>query len=189
MIFSWESIIESYSLDVTWQGLQWRGPCPVHGGDNTSSFVITPDKGLHCFACGWGGGVAAFLRLMGDAADADVVERMTVRPRDERPVAVAATTPIGPLDPSHAYFRDSGIHEATARHFGMGFFRGAPPLGRRIIAPLHDPDGHLVGHIGRAIDDRVTPRHLFQRGVRRSEILFHLHRVKQANADTLVFVE
>jgi DNA primase len=71
----------------------------------------------------------------------------------------------------------------------MGFFRGAPPLGRRIIAPLHDPDGHLVGHIGRAIEDRVTPRYLFQRGVRRSEILFNLHRVKQAKAETVVVVE
>jgi DNA primase len=184
---SWESVIERYKLDVTWQGTQWRGPCPIHRGDNVSSFVIHPEHGYHCFACGSGGGMAGFLRLMGDDAVAATVE-FTVRRRPDTPVITAPPVPLAPLNAAHPYFRERGIHEATARFFGMGYYAG-PPLGRRIIAPLHDPAGQLVGYIGRAVDEKVEPRYCFQRGVRRSELLFNLHRVKQAKAETVIVVE
>jgi DNA primase len=185
---SWEDVIDRYGLKVKWQGRQWRGPCPIHGGDNASSFVITPGEGFICFACGAGGGLGIFHRLMGDEGAADEIEAL---PGDRRPVPtpVQPTTPLGPLDTSHPYFRERGIHEATARFFGIGYFRGTPPFGRRIVAPLHDSHGQLVGHIGRAIADHVEPRYLFQRGVRRSEILFNLHRVKQTKAESVIVVE
>ena len=185
---SWEDVIDRHGLAVKWQGRQWRGPCPIHGGDNASSFVITPGEGFHCFACGVGGGLATFHRLMGDEVAADEID---APPRDHTPAPtpVQPTTPLGPLDASHPYFRERGIHEATARFFGIGYFRGAPPFGRRIVMPLHDPHGHLVGHIGRAVEEHIEPRYLFQRGVRRNEILFNLHRVKRTKSETVIVVE
>lgn len=186
---TWESIIERYNLEVTWQGLRWRGPCPIHGGDNATSFVISSDTGLfHCFSCTKGGDAATFLRLMGDEAEAEKIEAMPRVPALPPP-PMEPTAPLAPLDPTHPYFMERGIHEATARHFGIGYFRGTPPFGRRIVAPLHDAVGTLVGHIGRAIDEGISPRYLFQRGVRRSELLFNLHRVKRSGADTVVVVE
>jgi DNA primase len=125
---------------------------------------------------------------MGDEAEAEAMERMP-RTLFPPPPPMEPTAPLAPLDSAHPYFFERGVHEATARHFGIGYFRGAPPFGRRIVAPLHDAAGQLVGHIGRAIDDSVTPRYLFQRGVRRNELVFNLHRVKQSNADTVVVVE
>jgi 5S rRNA maturation endonuclease (ribonuclease M5) len=125
---------------------------------------------------------------MGDEAEAEMIEAMP-RTRAPMPPPMEPATALGPLDSSHPYFLQRGIHEATARYFGIGYFRGAPPFGRRIVAPLHDPNGQLVGHIGRAIDDRVAPRYLFQRGVRRNELLFNLHRVKEAKANTVTVVE
>lgn len=186
---TWDEVIERYDLDVTWQGTQWRGPCPLHGGDNRTAFAITPSKGFCCFACrAAGGGIREFLTLMGDERlAAEIAPPFRLRAEDER--EALTPVPLTPLDPSHPYFRARGIHEATARHFGMGYFRGTPPLGKRIIAPLHDPAGHLVGHIGRAVDEKVEPRYCFQRGVRRSELLFNLHRVIQAKAETVVVVE
>lgn len=185
---TWEDVIDHYGLDVTWQGSQWRGPCPVHRGDNISAFVITPTKGFHCFACGVGGGLAAFLRLMGDEDGAAAIDVRSARERPE-PAPEAPAVPLQPLDPTHRYFRERGIHETTARHFGMGFFRGRPPLGGRILIPLHDPAGVLVGHLGRAVDESRQPRYCFQRGVRRSEILFNLHRVRDAGSTSVIVVE
>ena len=187
MTRSWEEIIEHYQLDMTWQGTQWRGPCPIHHGDNTSSFVITPDRGYHCFACGSGGGMATLLRVLGDDIAADAMESTTQLRRDDPPV-LPPPAPLVPLDASHPYFRERGIHEATARYFGMGY-RSAPPLGKRIVAPIHDLTGRLAGHVGRAVDERVEPRYCFQRGVRRSELLFNLHRVIQMRAETVIVTE
>jgi 5S rRNA maturation endonuclease (ribonuclease M5) len=99
-----------------------------------------------------------------------------------------AIVPIGPLDAAHPYLASRGIHTATARFFGMGYFAGKPPLGDRIVIPLHDPDGMLVGHVGRRLDD-TEPRYWFQREVPRKAILFNLHRVKAAKHDTVILVE
>lgn len=187
---TWEEIIERYRLPVRWQGSQWRGPCPLHDGNNDSAFAITPGKGFTCFACDEAGGMERFLRLMGDHEAADALESEPRR-RVFTPMPVVSTParPLAPLDPTHPYFRERGIHEATAQAFGIGYFRGGPPFGKRIVVPLHDSDGALVGHIGRAVDDDVEPRYLFQRGVRRSELLFNLHRVKASGADSVIVVE
>jgi DNA primase len=186
---SWEELIDRYGLAVKWQGRQWRGTCPVHRGDSVSAFVITPGRGFHCFVCGiGGGGTASFLRLMGDdavaadLADSPLAERVEVAP------VVSPSAPLVPLDATHPYLRERGIHEATARYFGAGY-RSMSPLARRIVVPLHDATGNLVGHIGRAVDEKTEPRYCFQRGVRRGELLFNLHRVKQAKAETVIVVE
>jgi len=181
-----EELIEEFHLDLTWHGSQWRGPCPLHHGTRVSSFAITPDRGFFCFACGeCGSSIEEFVARMRGEDPLDVA-RPAASGRRERDAPVV---PLTPLDSAHPYFLERGIHEATARHFGIGYFRGRPPLGGRIIAPLHDPDGTLVGHIGRAVDDAVEPRYCFQRGVRRRDLLFNLHRVKAAGAETVILVE
>lgn len=182
---AWENLIEEFRLDLTWHGSQWRGPCPLHHGTRVSSFALTPGRGFFCFACGEGGSIEEFVARMRGEDPLDVV-RPTAH---ERPERIGPVVPLTPLDPTHPYFLERGIHEATARHFGLGYFRGRPPLGGRIIAPLHAPDGTLVGHIGRAVDDAVEPRYCFQRGVRRRELLFNLHRVKASGAETVILVE
>jgi DNA primase len=195
---TWEDVIAKYGLTVHRVGGQFRGPCPIHRGTNPTCLAITPGKGFICFACGVGGGIAQFILAMGDTPDWDVMRSSltTANHADGsfwHPMADAGPrtnviTPLGPLDPSHPYFRGRGIHEATARFFGMGYFRGTPPFGGRIITPLHNPDGALVGHIARALDD-TEPRYRFQQGVPRQSILFNLHRVKAARSDVVVLVE
>jgi len=182
---TWEAVIARYNLTLIRVKDQYRGPCPIHGGTNPTAFVITPSKGFHCFGCGAGGGVAQFIRAMGDIPDMEKRGSFWLPPVDARPDIV---TPLSPLDPTHRYFQSRGLHEATARFFGMGYFAGKPPLGARIIIPLHDADGKLVGHLGRAIDDK-EPRYWFQQCVPRRSILFNFHRVKAARHETVVLVE
>lgn len=155
-------------------GRDYRGACPLHGGRDRTAFVVSPAKAaFHCFSCGESG----TLRALG--------ARVGLEVPDLRPEPVAAVTPrpvrpLGALDPAHPYLARRGIDDATARHFGCGFFAGRPPFGGRIVVPLHDPLGALVGHLGRALTDE-EPRYLFQRGTPRASILFNLHRVRDAS--------
>jgi DNA primase len=67
----------------TRHGLQWRGPCPVHGSRSATSRGFAAHLGqnvFHCFRCGAGGNVldlwAALSRLPLHAAVVDVCERL-----------------------------------------------------------------------------------------------------------------
>ena len=49
--------------DIRWNGEQGRGRCPLHGGDNPTSFSVNSGSGLfRCFVCGAGGDVVELQR-------------------------------------------------------------------------------------------------------------------------------
>jgi DNA primase len=47
--------IDEYAAQVTElkkRGQSWRGPCPIHGGNNPDAFAVFPSKGkFRCFNC------------------------------------------------------------------------------------------------------------------------------------------
>lgn len=184
---TWEDVIARYGLDLTPQHGQWRGPCPLHHGANSTAFAITPEKGFYCFACGKGGGLADFIRLMGD--EPDEAARAWQPTQAVEPEEPLVPHELAPLDASHPYFCARGIHAATARYFGAGYYRGPGPMHRRVVIPIHEPDGALAGHVGRTVYDDREPRYLFERRIRRSALLFNLHRVKASGADTVLVTE
>ena len=53
-------VISDY-VQLTKAGKNYKGLCPFHG-ENTPSFVVSPDKGIYkCFGCGEGGNVISFV--------------------------------------------------------------------------------------------------------------------------------
>lgn len=47
-----------------------RGPCPVHGGGNPTSFSVRPEAGrAHCFACGFDGDILGLFMAVENYAD------------------------------------------------------------------------------------------------------------------------
>jgi DNA primase len=77
-----------------------KGLCPFHD-ERSPSFHVTPSRGLyHCFGCGKGGDVIAFLREVEGLSFADAVERLadkagiTLR-RDDEPATGARRQPAG----------------------------------------------------------------------------------------------
>lgn len=56
----WSRVLEEAGTDP---GRGNRICCPVHGGDNPTSFACNDQAGTaHCFACGWGGDKIDFLQ-------------------------------------------------------------------------------------------------------------------------------
>ncbi len=101
----WIAALERYGVTLGAVGGALRGPCPFHRGSNPTSFVVTPEKGFHCFACGVGGGLSQFIQRMGGEAPARTTSfwRPVVDGRSD-----AVITPIGPLDAAHPYLAERG---------------------------------------------------------------------------------
>ncbi len=124
-------------------GKSWRGPCPLHDGDDPN-FSIDPDRGIFkCFVCGEGGDVFSFLQmhlgLTFPEAVRHVAERVGVEipeegedagPDPHAPLREAARfamewfreqlfSPAG--REARAYLEDRGIDEETAREYALGF--------------------------------------------------------------------
>jgi DNA primase len=68
------------------------------------------------------------------------------------------------LDAAHPYLKERGFTPDTVATFGLGYCSRGVMQGR-IVIPLHDPSGRLIGYAGRVIDDATiteqNPRYLF----------------------------
>jgi 5S rRNA maturation endonuclease (ribonuclease M5) len=84
-------------------------------------------------------------------------------------------------DHAVAYLRGRGFEDETLRGFGVGYSSKKDMT----VVPMHDPNGMLVGFIGRAIDDKVfknTPN------LPKSKTAWNFHRAKKYG-DTVIVVE
>lgn len=133
------SLVSRY-VSLVKSGSGYKGRCPFHK-DDTPSFMVSPDKGLwHCFGCGAGGDVVAFLmkierlsfveaakRLAEEAGvafdSADDGEREAMR----RIIASVAESYAANLTnaregrKARAYFESRGFDEAAWTRFGLGY--------------------------------------------------------------------
>jgi len=89
------------------------------------------------------------------------------------------------IDHAHAYLKERGITEETARKFGAGIFPGKGSMHGRCVIPIHNQNGELVAYAGRSIDGS-EPRYKFPAGFHKSQEVFNLHRVKGKYAVVLV---
>jgi len=102
------------------------------------------------------------------------------------------------LDPKHPYLRNRGFTPETINHFGLGYC-GRGMLQGRVVIPLHDAKGQLVGYAGRLVDDsRVseqTPKYRFPSPrlrhdqvleLKKSLFLYNGHRINGRVHDLIV---
>jgi DNA primase len=187
---------------------QYRGCCPIHGGQGQDAFHANLTRNLfHCFSCGAGGSVLDFVAAMERCSLREAALKLTSQPAAPMQ-ALAATptttakqratrksnvsTPLGftlrGIDSSHPYLASRGIHQATAEHFGIGWYRGPGIFSGRLVIPIHNDRGELVAYCGRALD-ASPPRYRFPSGFAKSEVLFNLHRAAAAGHQSAVVVE
>src|SRR5215472_95267 len=86
----------------------------------------------------------------------------------------------------HPYLDRRAVHPSTVACFGIGYYTGSGFLHHRLVFPIHDSEGQLVGYAGRSLDGS-EPRYLFPPGFRKSQVVFNLHRaVREAAGCTIV---
>jgi DNA primase len=81
-----------------------------------------------------------------------------------------------------------GISETTASEFGIGFYAGPGLMSGRLVIPIHDEAGRLVGYCGRSLDGN-EPRYKFPARFAKSRVLFNLHRAVAARQPAVIVVE
>ena len=184
---------------------QWRGVCPLHGGEGRDAFHVNTAKQLfHCFSCGAGGTVLDLVAALEQCDMREAAQKLATRWNvpvvvGRRQVGRQATVtekkevprPLGfrlrGVDRRHPYLGSRGIAEATAAVFGIGFYAGPGLLNRRLVIPIHDEAGQLVAYAGRSIEG-TEPRYKFPAGFAKSQVLFNLHRAAPA-VETGIIVE
>lgn len=155
-----------------------RCPLPEHN-DSTPSWAITCDGGQrhgvwYCFGCKRRGGPAALVQSVTGAtfaeAKAFIEELVALGPNlpldaevvvRERVAWSGLCLPDGvvvaPLEewptPARRYLEGRRVSAATVARWGLGYAVGGDQAGR-VVIPVRDVTGRLVGWQGRAFDDR-----------------------------------
>lgn len=83
------------------------------------------------------------------------------------------------VDPTHPYLADRGTTEATAAHFGVGFFPGNGSMAGRVVIPIENERGELVAYAGRATSGE-EPKYKLPAGFKKTLVLFNLARAVKA---------
>lgn len=187
---------------------QWRGRCPLHGGEGRDAFHVNAARQLfHCFSCGAGGTVLDLVAALEHCGVREAAQKLAVwwslpaldsggpsawcRPptvteksKGGRPLSFR----LSGVDGGHPYLAARGISTRTAAEFGVGFYAGPGLLSRRVVIPIHDEGGQLVAYCGRSLEG-AEPRYKFPPGFAKSQVLFNLHRAAAGGEETVIVVE
>lgn len=198
-------VLRQYQVSLRRSGRdRYRGLCPIHRGAGREAFHANLSRNIfHCFSCGAGGTVLDFVAAMENCTLREAARKLageTAAPGVAASVACQATvtkkskapSPLGfvlhGIDSAHPYLATRGIESATAQEFGVGLYRGPGIFSGRLVIPIHNERGALVGYCGRALDG-TQPRYRFPSGFSKSEILFNLHRAAAESVSAVVVVE
>ncbi len=95
------------------------------------------------------------------------------------------------LETDHPYFKERGLNAGTVAHFELGFCKRGTMAGR-IVIPMHDCQGQLVGYAGRWPGEppEKRPKYKLPEGFKKMSELFNLHRALREPGNTpLIVVE
>lgn len=203
------AVLEHYSI----QGLKrsgkahLRGRCPLHVGEGRETFhVDTAGQVFHCFSCRAGGSVLDLVMKIEGCGLRQAAEQLSswqgMPAIDVEPVPhtvkqtvtkkIEAIPPLGfhlrGIDSQHPYLNARGIRNVTAIEFGVGFYPGPGLMQHRLVIPIEDEAGRLVGYGGRSLDGS-EPRYRFPPRFSKSQLLFNLHRAAATRQSHVVVVE
>lgn len=180
--------------------------CPFHNNTDTPAFALDKEKGLWtCFnpSCDSSGNIVALLRsLKGlnpfeatrvikkyeQAVHESIADRLSAI-REKAPAFVEfPSEPVNRMTKdlwNHQraldYLHSRGFNDDTLRHFGVGYSAKRDMT----IVPMHDPNGMLVGFVGRAIADKIFKN---TTNLPKSKTAWNYHRAKK-HGETVIIVE
>jgi DNA primase len=210
-----EQVLGSYGFELQRVGRhQLRGLCPLptHGSQRSRlSFSVDTVKNVwacHSASCcklrqgRVGGNVLDLVACLEECSIRNAALRLQEHWRsgrdDNRQLASRGSSRSSPLPlPGlrfslrlrwHPYLEERGVQPGTATEFGIGYYTGSGFLHHRIVFPIHDSAGQLVGYAGRRLDG-CEPRYLFPAGFQKSQVVFNLHRAVREAAGCAIVVE
>ena len=183
----------SQSTSLKRVGNTYRGCCPLHEGNNESSFTIYNDRNYYCFACGKGGNIINFaseqegigyieaVEMLAQKANIDLgkdTEWQREKSIFEKNQSIADKH-YRQLDVIRDYLHDErGLTDETIDNFYLGYDNNRK--GKSIVIPLHDKNGRIVAFCKRYLD--CLPKYVNSKNnelYEKGEFLFNAYRAKR----------
>jgi DNA primase len=183
---------------------QLFGPCPIHGGDNPSAFVVSLKKNLwHCFTkCDAGGDIVEFVRRLDGKSYRQTAQYLAslahTLPGPVTSYGLSSKRPFRPftkhlpLNGSITWLKEKGITPKAARRFDAGLYQGTGFLNKCIAIRLHDLKGQPIGYAGRRLNPEQVKKYgkwKYPPGMPKKDLLFNYHRIQSHLHEGLVVVE
>jgi DNA primase len=111
---SLEQVMQMLDLRLKKSGSQYRGDCPVHGG-NDRTFVVTPNKGFYCFSEKKGGDQIAMYAHCKECTNYDAAVAITAHFR-------LTNSPAPEVKPNQRQVNSKTTSEPQARDFDPDAF-------------------------------------------------------------------
>jgi len=177
------AIISRY-VSLSKSGANYKGRCPFHK-DDTPSMTVSAEKGLwHCFGCGEGGDVIAFLMKIERLSFVEAMKRLaaevglsfSAREDGQRETLRAITTEAArhfaanlaapPGERARVYLLDRGYGEDVWKCYGLGYALPGWENVKRTFVPRYGEEvllelGLLVQGKGGKTYDRFRDRVMF----------------------------
>lgn len=185
--FGIEDVLKHFDVPLAGTGRQRRGRCPIHSGDNETSFSVNVEaNSFHCFSCGASGNHLDLIAQMEECSIKDAARKAVAwfgldagdEPSERTPNRVRKEkTPTPKAD-------ESDQAEASASNEPLAFtlkldathpyladrgldaetierfglgFCSRGTMKDRIAIPIRNPDGELVAYAGRWVGDGEPP--------------------------------
>lgn len=198
-----EEVISRY-IGLQRRGRNYVGLCPFHG-DKHPSLVVNPEKQTFCcYSCKEWGDVFGFVQKMERCTFGQAVEKLKIENGElkiEKKEKEHVAKPLSILNSQFSINEGflsallpyaSGHTELSGTY--LDFEVGQSPvqlprewyyLHNRIVFPIRDAEGRLVGFAGRRLQDEKTdePKYINSSaasGYKKSEVLYGLYRAKEA---------
>lgn len=191
-----EEVVGRY-LPLTRRGSNYTALCPFHADHHASLSVSPARQTFTCFACGEKGDVFSFIEKMEHCSFQEAVAKCSPSVSLPRHLPPATLSALLPAKDNERFLRSlmpyaSGHHELSGAY--LDFEVGLSPvqtqkewqaMRNRVIFPIRDEAGTLVGFAARRRDDSDTSVAKYINssaadGYRKGETLYGLHRAKAA---------
>ncbi len=192
------SVVGRY-VTLSRKGKRSVGLCPFHDDRHPSLTVDTARQTFVCYACGARGDVVAFVQQVEGCSFSEAIEKLGgegVTATPQKATGTGQPPKAAGVIPDHSrmlgLLLPCTVSDPALMRMYLEFEAGQAPhllpgdwdyLKGRLVFPIRDASGRLVGFAGRLLTDTGQPKYLntsAAHGYQRNSILYGLYRAKEA---------
>ncbi len=193
-----EFIKEYAGVELSRHGDSWRGKCPIHKGENPTSFSVTGSL-YYCYACNSGGTVINFVSDYDHISYSSAIEllakMLNINLKDDAEYKACKDVESGMEEwknrskknvglVSEYLIEKRGFTQDTISEFELGSYQGS------LTIPLIDSNGRTVGMARRQFDKK--PKYINTKNnilFDKSAFLFNMDKARRLIKSDLYVVE
>jgi len=182
-----DELLDKHSIGYILKGSDYVVSCmnPEHSDNNPSMHIDRNTGRYHCFSCGFKGGIAKLLNILGEEPPA---QQMFLSLKiDKIKESIFKLRKISPTIPADAEYFDRDYRDIAAQTYKdhNAFITDDPTWKYRLCFPIYNNYKEFVFIEGRSMDSEIEPKYLRKPSGAEINFLYNIN----CGAPTLVLVE